>query len=254
MATVNDVRSLLAETSMPQEVIGRFLDVASAVWLLSAPAEVLAHDLVLCHPPIGTAEVRAMAHPLDGGGIRLTVVAHDRPGLLADTAAVLAREGLSVSSASAMTWAGSGLAMHAVTILGAHLTDDRWAQLGRQLRSVGAEEAARVSFEPVGRATVRSSPSTMGRCVVTVTAPDQVGLLWAICRWFADNGVSIEAARIGAEHGRARDHFIVVGDPVARALAAHLAGAPPTLPELAADVAAAGASLVAGMARRLAGR
>lgn len=94
----------------------------------------------------------------------------------------------------------------------------------------------------------------MGRCVVTVTAPDQVGLLWAICRWFADNGVSIEAARVGVEHGRANDHFIVVGDPDTRSLAAHLAGAPTTLPELAADVAAAGASLVAGVARRLVGR
>lgn len=251
---MNDVRSLLAETTMPQELIARFLDVASAVWLMSAPAEVLAHDLVLCHPPIGTAEVRAMAHPLDDGGIRLTVVAHDRPGLLADTAAVLAREGLSVSSASAMTWAASGLAMHALTVSGAHLTDVLWAHLGQRLRIVGAEKAARVSFEPAGPATVRSSPATMGRCVVTVTAPDQVGLLWAICRWFADNGVSIEAARIGAEHGRANDHFIVLGDPDARGLAAHLSGAAPTLAELAADVAAAGASVMAGVARRLAGR
>lgn len=125
MAIVHDVRSLLAETSMPQEVIGRLLDVASAVWLMSAPAELLANDLVLCHPPIGADEVRAMAHPLDDGGIRLTVVAHDRPGLLADTAAVLAGEGLSVSAASAMTWAASGLAMHALTVVGAHLTEDR---------------------------------------------------------------------------------------------------------------------------------
>jgi UTP:GlnB (protein PII) uridylyltransferase len=224
MASVSEVKSLLVATTMPQAVIDESLDRASTLWLMSAPAEQLAGDLVLCHPPIGAQEVRAAAHPLDDGGIRLTVVAHDRPGLLADTAAVLAAEGLSVSAASAMSWADSGVALHALTIADAELTPERWARLGAGLQGLGTAEPPTVRFTPIGRATVHSSPSGMGRCVVTVTAPDQVGLLWAICRWFADHGASIEAAHVGAENGLVQDHFIIVGRPDVNGLRDRLTG------------------------------
>jgi hypothetical protein len=38
------------------------------------------------------------------------------------------------------------------------------------------------------------------------------GLLSAVCRWFADQGVSIEAADIETAHGTANDVFLVDGD------------------------------------------
>ena len=55
-----------------------------------------------------------------------------------------------------------------------------------------------------------------------MAAVDQVGLLWAICRWFADHGVSIETVSAATDAGEANDGFIVVGDVDAEALATHL--------------------------------
>ena len=55
-----------------------------------------------------------------------------------------------------------------------------------------------------------------------VAAVDQVGLLWAICHWFADHGVSIETVSATTQDGEANDGFIVVGDCDGDALAAHL--------------------------------
>ena len=61
MATASDVRDLLASTTLPMELIDDLLAGASATWLMGEPAEVLAADLALCHPPLGPEEVRAAA-------------------------------------------------------------------------------------------------------------------------------------------------------------------------------------------------
>ena len=55
-----------------------------------------------------------------------------------------------------------------------------------------------------------------------VTAPDRIGLLSAVCRWFADHGVSVEAASISTVDGVAKDVFLVSGDCDVAALADHL--------------------------------
>jgi predicted amino acid-binding ACT domain protein len=251
VASVSEVKNLLVETTMPQDVIDDSLECASALWLMSAPAETLAADLVLCHPPLGPQEIRAAAHSLDDGGLRLTVVAHDRPGLLADTAAVLAADGLSVSAASAMSWTGPGLALHSLTVADTKLSQDRWARLGTRLQGLGTAAPPAIDFVPVGRAQVDSSPSAMGRCVVTVTAPDQVGLLWAICRWFADNGVSIEAARAGAEEGLVQDHFIVIGRPDVSGLAARLTSPTRSLTGVAGSFINAGTGILRGVVKAI---
>ena len=224
MASVDEVRALLVNTTMPEPVIDQLLERASALWLMGAPATLLAADLVLCHPAIGPTEVRAVAHRIDDRTMRLTVAAHDRRGLLADTAGVLAAENLSILGASAMSWTESKVALHSLTVSAADLSTEAWAELGIRLRSLGGGDRPSVKFTPTGRAVVSSSPSAMGRCVLTVTAPDQIGLLWAICQWLADEGSSIEAAHIGTDAGTVRDHFVVVGAPDPVALEARLTG------------------------------
>src|SRR5204862_140084 len=71
----------------------------------------------LCHPPLGDDEVRAVLrstnHPIRW---RLTVLAHDRPRLMADTAGTLASEGLPVHSVSATGWPAVGTAMHSMVV------------------------------------------------------------------------------------------------------------------------------------------
>jgi UTP:GlnB (protein PII) uridylyltransferase len=148
-----------------------------------------------------------------------------------------------------MSWPDSGTALHALTIDRWRLTEDLWRELGEQLRRLGQEGQPTVTFTPVtftpvGRAVVTSSPSAMGRSVVTVTAPDQVGVLWAICRWFADHDVSIEAASVGASDGQVEDHFVVVGQPDTRALAARLS-------EPGGSLMSAAVGVAKGVVRRL---
>ncbi len=57
-----------------------------------------------------------------------------------------------------------------------------------------------------------------------MSAPDQVALLWATCRWLADQGVNIQSARVGGANGMAEDHFLVEGGADFDELAAHLSG------------------------------
>lgn len=263
MASAAVVKRLLGGTSLPQDAVEELLAHASSLWLASDAPAVLAADLALCHPPLGPAEVRAvvLGGP-DDGTCRLTVVAHDRPGLLADTAAVLAAENVSVLAASAMTWTATGLALHAITIGSAGLPVEQWERLTLRLRAVGSGDHPDVGFKPAGRATVLAEPAGPDRLQISVHAPDQVGLLWAICRWLADNGASIEAAHIGGRGGAASEVFVLSGQPDISGLAAHLTGTGPSVLALggriAGTVASAGVAVLSGAAgqlrRRLAGR
>ena len=220
------IHDRLAATNMPAAVASSLLDGASPLWLMGEDAAVLASDLALCHPSLGLDEVRAVARTIEGSDhIRLTVVARDRPGLLADTAAVCAAEGLSIVTASAATWTADGVAMHALTFAPHGLFDDaRWDALSSRLQALRDKDGT-ITFAPSGLATVRVDGAHTGRAVITVTAPDRLGLLWAICRWFADHDISIESMNVTTDAGVAHDSFIVVGDCDGDELARHLSGA-----------------------------
>jgi UTP:GlnB (protein PII) uridylyltransferase len=55
-----------------------------------------------------------------------------------------------------------------------------------------------------------------------VTARDRIGLLWSVCRWFADRGVGIESLHATTDRGIAVDSLIVLGAVDAERLAATL--------------------------------
>ena len=154
--------------------------------------------------------------------MRLTVIALDRPGLIADSAAVLAGHGLSISQASAGTW--GGLALHAFTLRPDRpIDDDAWSSLGADLQSMTEPHGeTSLVFMPLGRTTVEVDGDATGHSLVRVSAKDQVGLLWATCRWFADRGISIESVHASTQDGIAFGTFVVDGDLDADALALHL--------------------------------
>jgi hypothetical protein len=133
-ANAAQLQDLLRETTVPRAVTTRLLEDVSPLWVLSEAPAVLAADLALCHPRLGDGEVRAVAREIPGTGMfRLTVVAHDRPALLADTTAALAAEGVSIVAASAMTWPKQGLALHSVTVRSGRGFDPaRWATIGER--------------------------------------------------------------------------------------------------------------------------
>ena len=221
------VLELLKATDVPDAIATELVHRASPLWLMSDAPETLAADLALCHPPLAPDEVRAVARPVAGSStMRLTVVAVDRPGLLADTAAVLASEGYPVTSASACSWRDRELALHTVNFdPGEGFGPQRWEELGQRLRTLGRGRRKLPTFHPVGTATVTVNGEGPGGAVVEVSAPDAVGLLWAICRWFADHDITIDAAHATTNYGTADDGFIVRGRCDGAALAAHLSPA-----------------------------
>ncbi len=225
VATTAELRALLYGTKIPRRVVTRLLTAASPLWMMSERPSVLAADLALCHPPLAEAEVRAVARPMDDPRtFRLTVVAADRAGLLADTAAALAGSGLTVRSASVATWGdgAQGIALHSLTVRSTTGTAPDWEALGTALRSAvnGSPQGSR--YAPTGRATVVASESGADRTLVKVTAPDGLGLLETISRWFADHDINIESAEITTRRGMATDRFLIAGDVETAALAKHL--------------------------------
>jgi hypothetical protein len=60
--------------------------------------------------------------------------------------------------------------------------------------------------------------------LITVEAPDRVGLLWAVASWFADHRLNIEAAQLEQQGERTVDRFSIDGSPDVNGLASHLGG------------------------------
>ena len=62
----------------------------------------------------------------------------------------------------------------------------------------------------------------MGQSLIRVTGPNRLGLLSAISRWFADHGLSIEAADVSTVDDAADDTFLIDGECDTAALARYL--------------------------------
>jgi predicted amino acid-binding ACT domain protein len=251
MATTSQVRQLLAPTSLPAGLIDELLAQASAVWMMGEPAEVLAGDLVLCHPALALCEVRAVAKPTGRPSAwRLTVATQDRPGLLAELAGALAEQRLSITDASATVLPARGIALQRVTAThadGKVLRQADWDRVGVGLQAVlGHQEPVKPEFTPTPPVIVDAQPQDSGRMLVTVEAPDRVGLLWAVASWFAQRGCNVETCRATSAGGLARDTFVVVGDVDPTGLASALGGLPAHASTLPVDAVRVGVRL--GMA------
>jgi hypothetical protein len=116
-----------------------------------------------------------------------------------------------VRGASVATWKELDLALHAITVAGPGPKKAQLDKLGAALRAATKGTRPPRNFAPAGRAVVRYTGEANGRPMISVVAPDQTGLLAAICSWFAEHGTSIEAAWITGE-GEANDVFVVNGD------------------------------------------
>lgn len=207
MATVAELRAALAATTLPGEFVDVLLRGASSLWLSNDNAQQLARDLALCYPALKPAEVRARAVG-SGSEWRLTVVTHDRTGLVADIAAILSLDGFSIRSASIATWDDLDLALSALVVAGPEPNPEQLDTIGARLRAATKGDRPTVPFEPTGRAFVRNTGSANGDAMISVVAPDQTGLLATICGWLSDAGVSIEAAWITGDE-TANDVFVV---------------------------------------------
>jgi hypothetical protein len=135
-----------------------------------------------------------------------------------------------VIRASATTWVDQGLALHSLVVQAPEeFPVESWEALAARLRTLSENKTIGFLFSPGGRALVRSTPQAMGRSLLSVTAPDQIGLLWAICDWLARNDVTIEAMRVENVGLIARDEFVVRGSFDPDALQTRLSLDSPTL-------------------------
>jgi pimeloyl-ACP methyl ester carboxylesterase/glycine cleavage system regulatory protein len=220
----DEVVDLLGQTQVSRRRARNLVDAAPPLWLMSESAAVLAGDLALCHPKLRVGEVRAVARPIEGSGaVRLTIVATDRSGLLADSAAVLAASELTITSASAATWPGPRLALHSFVVEGgADLDDSDWHAMGERLRAMATRGSTPVPPLPALRRMRISVQGGSGgdRYMVTITVADQLGLLSVLCRSFAALGVNIESLHARTVDGTATDTFLVAGEVTAEALSA----------------------------------
>jgi hypothetical protein len=228
VASVTALRELLEPTSLPSELVDEVLSETNTLWLLGAPDELVASELVLCHPPLAAAEVRAVVNQTEHTHLwRVTVVTHDRAGLLAQTSGTLSAAGLLIVDAAVTVLPRSRLALQRLTISAARAEAEPvdWNRLGRDLRHHMPDgEPLPSAFTPRGPVVVEAQPQDLGRSVVTIEAPDGLGLLHAAAAWFEASGCNVEACRAGTEGNRARDVFIVVGSVDTAALAAALGG------------------------------
>jgi UTP:GlnB (protein PII) uridylyltransferase len=228
VASLTALRELLERTSLPEELVDEVLSETNTLWLLGATDELVAGELVLCHPPLGSGEVRAVVTETGGPGVwRVTVVTRDRPGVLAATCATLSGAGLSIVDASGTVLPRSRLALQRLTVSSAQPApgEAAWSQLGRDLRkNLAGGELPSSRFVPRGPVVVAAQPQALGRSVVTVEAPDGVGLLHTAAAWFEAQGCNVEACRAGTEGGQARAVFIVMGPVNTAALAGVLGG------------------------------
>jgi glycine cleavage system regulatory protein len=220
-----EIERLLKDTHLSKQNIRSLLRSASPLWLLSDSASALAGDLVLCRPPLQKDEIRAIARNIESSTlVRITIAGRDRRGLLADSAAILTANGLSICNASAATWSGQHLALHSFIVSGGvHFDSASWDTLGQQLRTMVANGSApSPPLEPLHpvRVTVEGAGD---RSIVKVVAPDEQGLLATICRYFQMHKVNIETLQARTRHGVARDTFLVIGSVEAEDLKAHLA-------------------------------
>ena len=229
MSTVAEIASLLAGHDVPADVVDELIDGLPGTVVLDEPADVLAADLAVCHPSLGPSEVRVTLRADGEHSRRITVVAHDRRGLLAATAGALAGMGLSVVTVSAATWEHRAVALQGITVVDPQHQawgPQDWERVRAEVEAVVAgTRSPAVTFRPAGPVKVVASPVLDGQTLVTVDAPDRVGLLWAIASWFEVGGYNVLAARLDDDGlGTASGALLVDRAPDVNQLVEHLAG------------------------------
>jgi [protein-PII] uridylyltransferase len=216
------VRELL-ESERASEVEA-YLDRVPRLYVLAMPPEQVASHFSLLSPSLGSRDVRTAARAGDRSGTwELTVVASDRPGLLARMAGSLALSGLSILSAQAFT-TEDGVAIDVFVVEPAfhgEIDEERWRTVRHTLRKA---LEGRLSLEYRVREKRRHYPGPSAdvpsevrvindvsdvATVVEVEAPDRLGLLFDLARTFEELHLDVLLAKVATYGPRVIDAFYV---------------------------------------------
>ena len=217
------IRAALAGT-VPADGVDEYIARLPPAYLLAVPAEVAAAHHALLAPPPGSAEVRTVAEPGERSGTwRVTVIAADRPGLLARIAGSLALSGLRILRAQAFTTT-DGTAVDLFDVSPAFegdVDEERWRAFRHTLRKA---LEGRISLESRVRDKraryAGSAPSIPTEVrvlddvsdvatVVEVEAGDRIGLLFDLARAFEELHLDVSLAKVATYGDRVVDAFYV---------------------------------------------
>jgi [protein-PII] uridylyltransferase len=216
-------RAAIRELLGTEEVDAYLARLPHAYLLAVSPETAAAHHALLATHP-GLTEVRTLAEPGERAGTwRVTVVAADRPGLLARIAGSLALEGLSILSAQAFTTA-DGIAVDLFDVTPAFhgdVDEERWRSFRHTLRRA---LEGRISLEyrvrekrrhyraeaPDVPTEIRVLNDASGfATVVEVETGDRIGLLFDLARTFEELHLDVALAKVATYGPRVVDAFYV---------------------------------------------
>jgi [protein-PII] uridylyltransferase len=203
----------LAETlELSREEAERVVGPMPEAWLAGLEVDSALRQLRLVRDPLGPREVRTAEERLEEAD-ELIVVAHDRPGLFAAVAGVLALRSIDVHDAEIYT-RSDGVAIEVFRVRGAHgsVPDDRWQQVRRDIAS--ALDGHLDLDDQLGRKAAQSRRRRMGirssgslqvvvdnnasetHTVVEVHTEDRLGLLRVVTKALTDAGCDLSFAKI----------------------------------------------------------
>jgi [protein-PII] uridylyltransferase len=204
--------------------VARFLDTMPRTYLLTVLPERAIRHFHLVQPPPGTLDVRTQAEPgARPGAYGLTVVAHDRPGLLSKIAGALALSGLSILTAQVFT-TEEGVAVDLFEVEGAFeevVDEERWRRFRSTLRKALEGRLAleyrvkeKRGFYPSPRVEVPVRVDVDNQAsdfftVIEVGAPDRLGLLFDVTRTLFELQLDVHVAKVATYGGRVVDAFYV---------------------------------------------
>ena len=217
------VRQGALARGLASDRIDELLGAAPEPWWLSADEAELIADVSLLAAPLGESEVRLRisAPPEGSDAWELSIVAHDRPGLLGLTASVVALHDLSIVRARIASWSQERIALQRVSVVPVKVPlsgEPEWPFIGQALRAALTGPPVESTDPPVlpDGCAVRSV--TPGRLethwLIDVEARDEPGLLARIAGTLLALGADVIAADIRSVDGRAMDTFLVqLADP-----------------------------------------
>lgn len=157
----------------------------------------------------GTVAVSVADHE---DGSTITVMAADRVGLLADAAAALALQRISIRAARVWTQDGTGISEWEVARTGidANLLRERLVAIAEG-RLDAADRLRRTGPEDLAPIVVLHPDASERATVIEVRAADRPGVVHLVCAALAGLGITVRSAHVGTLGPQAVDVFYVTG-------------------------------------------
>jgi [protein-PII] uridylyltransferase len=225
-----EVRAELSgsEVAVSAEFADEFLDALPDRYLHANEPDGIVKHLRVAAAAVGQA-ARLEVIGVDEPYVEVVCIGDDRPGLLADLAAIFAASRLKVMGAQVCTWQpakGPLRALDGFWLRGRSNADSVKKMLAGMQRDLAAlssgdtTAAELVASRRTSRWNERRAPDVTPRVsidnragrdhtVIEIIAPDRLGLLYSLAHALSAEGLSIAVAKINTEGARIADVFYV---------------------------------------------